>query len=83
MQRNEKIARLLETVRRVGKELGMEVEGAAAGGSSDGYFCAALDVPVLDGLGAVGAGAHAEDEHVVLSSMSERASLVCGLLARL
>ena len=83
MQRNEKIARLFETACRVGKELGIEVEEAAAGGSSDGCFCAALGVPVLDGLGAVGAGAHAEDEHVVLSSMSERASLISGMLARL
>jgi glutamate carboxypeptidase len=83
MQRNEKIARLFETACRVGKELGIEVEEAAAGGSSDGCFCAALGVPVLDGLGAVGAGAHAEDEHVVLSSMSERASLISAILTRL
>ena len=83
MQRNEKIARLFETAWRVGEELGIEVEEAAAGGSSDGCFCAALGVPVLDGLGAVGAGAHAEDEHVVLSSISERASLISAILTRL
>ena len=56
MQRNEKIARLFETACRVGKQLGIEVEEAAAGGCSDGCFCAALGVPVLDGLGAVGEG---------------------------
>jgi glutamate carboxypeptidase len=83
MRRNEKTVRLFETACRVGEELGIEVEDAAADGSSDGCFCAALGVPVLDGLGAVGAGAHAEDEHVVLSSMSERVSLICGLLVRL
>jgi glutamate carboxypeptidase len=83
MQRNEKIASLFETACRVDQELGIEVEEAAAGGSSDGCFCAALGVPVLDGLGAVGAGAHAEDEHVVLSSISERASLISAILTRL
>jgi glutamate carboxypeptidase len=83
MQRNEKIASLFETACRVDQELGIEVEEAAAGGSSDGCFCAALGVPVMEGLGAVGAGAHAEDEHVVLSSMSKRASLIYGILTRL
>jgi glutamate carboxypeptidase len=83
MQRNEKTARVFEVARRVGEELGVGVGEAAAGGSSDGCFCAALGVPVLDGLGAVGAGAHAEDEHVVLSRMPERAALISGLLAKL
>jgi glutamate carboxypeptidase len=83
MRRNEKISRVFETARRIGGELGLEVEEAAAGGSSDGCFCAALGMPVLDGLGAVGAGAHAEDEHVVISTMPERAALVSGLLAEL
>jgi glutamate carboxypeptidase len=80
MPRNEKIASLFETACRVGQELGIEVEEAAAGGSSDGCFCAALGVPVMEALGAVGAGAHAEDEHVVLSSMSGRASLIYEIL---
>lgn len=83
MQRDEKIAGLFETARRVGAELGMEIEEAAAGGSSDGCTCAALGVPVLDGLGAVGAGAHAEDEHVAVSAMPSRAALISGLLAEL
>lgn len=83
MQRNEKIAGIFEVARRVGEELGVEVGEAAAGGSSDGCFCAALGVPVLDGLGAVGAGAHAEDEHAVPSRMPERAALISGLLAKL
>jgi glutamate carboxypeptidase len=83
MQRNEKIASLFETACRVGQELGIEVEEAAAGGSSDGCFCAALGEPVLEGLGAVGAGAHTENEHVVLSSMSERGALIYGILTKL
>lgn len=83
MERNEKITATFETARKVGEEMGLDLEEEAAGGSSDGCFCAALGVPVLDGLGAVGAGAHAENEHVCLSNMPERAALVSGLLARL
>jgi glutamate carboxypeptidase len=82
MRRNEKTVRLFETACRVGEELGIEVEDAAADGSSDGCFCAALGVPVLDVSEPWGPG-RAEDEHVVLSSMSERASLISAILTRL
>jgi glutamate carboxypeptidase len=54
-----------------------------AGGASDGCLCAALGVPVLDGLGAVGGGAHAEDEHVEIASTVPRAALVARLLETL
>lgn len=50
------------------------------GGGSDGNFTAALGVPTLDGLGAVGDGAHARGEHVLVSAMPERAALVAALL---
>ena len=56
------------------------VEGVAVGGGSDGNFTAALGVPTLDGLGAVGGGAHADHEHLLVDSMAERASLVTGLV---
>jgi glutamate carboxypeptidase len=56
------------------------LEGATVGGGSDGNFTAALGVPTLDGLGAVGGGAHADDEHVVVDAMPERALLVAGLV---
>ncbi|MFE0627581.1 M20 family metallopeptidase [Streptomyces sp. NPDC058864] len=56
------------------------VEGAAVGGGSDGNFTAALGVPTLDGLGAVGGGAHADHEYVVVGTMAERAALVAGLV---
>lgn len=56
------------------------VEGVAVGGGSDGNFTAALGVPTLDGLGAVGGGAHADHEYLLVESMSERADLVTGLV---
>ncbi|MFI7320641.1 M20 family metallopeptidase [Streptomyces venezuelae] len=54
--------------------------GKAVGGGSDGNFTAALGVPTLDGLGAVGGGAHADHEYVVVEAMAERANLVTGLV---
>ncbi|MEU9256739.1 M20 family metallopeptidase [Streptomyces sp. NPDC048270] len=59
------------------------IEGKAVGGGSDGNFTAALGVPTLDGLGAVGGGAHADHEYVVVEAMTERATLVAGLVTEL
>ncbi|WP_438289813.1 M20 family metallopeptidase [Streptomyces sp. HUAS TT7] len=56
------------------------IEGKAVGGGSDGNFTAALGVPTLDGLGAVGGGAHADHEYLVIDAMAERANLVAGLV---
>ncbi len=53
------------------------------GGGSDGNFTAALGVPTLDGLGAVGDGAHSPDEHVMIAALPKRAALLAGLLATL
>ncbi len=63
---------------RFGDELGERL----VGGGSDGNFTAALGVPTLDGLGAVGGGAHALDEHVVRSAIPVRAALLAGAAAR-
>ena len=57
--------------------------GVAVGGGSDGNFTAALGVPTLDGLGAVGGGAHADHEYVLVDTMPERAALLEGILRRL
>jgi glutamate carboxypeptidase len=57
-----------------------DLDGTAVGGGSDGNFTAALGVPTLDGLGAVGGGAHADHEFVVIDAMAERAHLVAGLV---
>lgn len=59
------------------------VVGASVGGGSDGNFTAAIGVPTLDGLGAVGGGAHADHEYLVVDAMAERAGLVAGLVTAL
>lgn len=56
------------------------VQGYAVGGGSDGNFTAAIGVPTLDGLGAVGGGAHADHEFVLAETMPERARLIAGLV---
>jgi glutamate carboxypeptidase len=69
-------ATLMPLVARVAPEL----TGLAVGGGSDGNFTAAIGVPTLDGLGAVGGGAHADHEHVLVDTMPERAALIAGLV---
>ena len=59
------------------------LQGVAVGGGSDGNFTAGAGVPTLDGLGAVGDGAHAEGEHVIVSQMEPRAALLAALLEEL
>lgn len=66
--------------RHAGK-LGLALDQGSSGGGSDGNLIGALGVPVLDGLGPDGAGAHAESEHVLLASIPERARLLARLLA--
>ncbi|MCX4635014.1 M20 family metallopeptidase [Streptomyces platensis] len=64
----------------VAQELLPGIEAVAVGGGSDGNFTAALGVPTLDGLGAVGGGAHADHEYLVIDAMAERAQLIAGLV---
>ncbi len=73
-------AALFLSAREVGAAMGLELGEIAAGGGSDGNFTAALGVPTLDGLGAVGEGAHSDDEHVLIRALPERAALLAGLL---
>lgn len=65
------------------RRLGYDVGAAEVGGGSDGNFTAALGVPTLDGLGPVGGGAHARDEHVLVDEMPHRAEMVARLVADL
>lgn len=60
-----------------------EVLGVGVGGGSDGNFTAAVGVPTLDGLGAVGGGAHADHEYVLVDTMVPRAELLAAIIARL
>jgi glutamate carboxypeptidase len=61
-------------------QMGVKLGEAATGGGSDGNFTAALGIPTLDGLGAVGDGAHSPREHIVTRSLAERAAILAGLL---
>jgi glutamate carboxypeptidase len=77
-------AELFARAVRLADELGIgPLTGAEVGGGSDGNFTAASGCPTLDGLGAVGGGAHAETEHVVVSTMPERAALMAALVGDL
>ena len=83
LERTEAVARLYGHAREVARELGVDLEEGGTGGGSDGNFTAALGVPTLDGLGAVGDGAHALHEHVDVDALPVRAALLAGLLTRL
>jgi glutamate carboxypeptidase len=58
----------------------LELREASTGGGSDGNFTAAIGVPTLDGMGAVGGGAHSPGEFVVASHLVERTALLAGML---
>lgn len=81
LERGPHVVRLFELARQVGAALGVDVREGATGGASDGNFTAALGVPTLDGLGALGDGAHARHEHVDIATLADRAALAAGLLA--
>jgi len=83
MTRTPQIAALYEQARTIAVELGIDLHETSVGGASDGNFASALGVAVLDGLGAVGAGAHARHEHATVSGMLQRTVLTAGLLHRL
>jgi len=72
---------LFARAKSIARQLGFSLGEAAAGGGSDGNFTAALGVPTLDGLGAVGDGAHATHEHVLINTVPQRAALLAALLA--
>lgn len=74
-------AELFARAQRVAETLGLApLTECAVGGASDGNLTAAAGIPTLDGLGAVGDGAHAEHEWASVSGMDERARLLAGLL---
>src|SRR5205814_9466520 len=83
MERSPAIAALFEQARRIGRTLGLELTEGSTGGGSDGNFTAAMGVPTLDGLGVRGGGAHADNEHILIDSLPERAALLAALLLEL
>jgi glutamate carboxypeptidase len=82
MERSEKVVKLFGIAQQVAGEIGFEVQEKGTGGGSDGNFTAALGIPTLDGLGAVGEGAHAKHESVLLEHFVPRTALLAGLIER-
>ncbi|HEY0379576.1 MAG TPA: M20 family metallopeptidase [Pyrinomonadaceae bacterium] len=83
LERTAGVAALYELARGVAARLGFELGEAAVGGASDGNFAAALGVPVLDGLGVEGDGAHATHEHIEAAALARRGALLAGIIASL
>jgi glutamate carboxypeptidase len=83
MERTRAIGALFALARKLALELGIEVEESSTGGGSDGNFTAALGVPTLDGLGAVGEGAHAPHESILIERIADRTALLAKLVAAL
>jgi glutamate carboxypeptidase len=82
MERTAGVAALYDQAVGIARELGWTLSEAAVGGGSDGNFTAGMGIPTLDGLGAVGDGAHAVHEHILISELPRRAALLAGLLER-
>ena len=80
LERSTGTAALFAKAREHGRELGLDLHETTSGGGSDGNLVGALGVPVLDGLGALGAGAHAPNEHVLIDALPLRAALLARLL---
>ena len=83
MERTEGTVRLFELAKQQAGAMGMQLEEASTGGGSDGNFTSALGVPTLDGLGAVGEGAHASHESILLEELPRRTALLAALLQTL
>jgi len=75
MGRDATMVETFEKARRIAAEAGIDLREGSTGGGSDGNITAALGIPTLDGMGAVGDGAHALHEHIQIASLAERAAL--------
>ena len=82
MERNATMVKTFEQARRLAANIGLLLEEGSTGGGSDGNFTAALGTPTLDGMGAVGDGAHAAHEHVMIHSLADRAALLATILTQ-
>jgi glutamate carboxypeptidase len=83
LERTAAVEKLFAHARGLAAAMGSKLEEASTGGGSDGNLTAALGIPTLDGLGAVGNGAHTPHEHVLIRTLPARAALIAGLLASL
>jgi glutamate carboxypeptidase len=83
LERTSGVVKLFGRAQSLMREIDTDLGETATGGGSDGNFTAALGVPTLDGLGAIGSGAHSPGENVVIRSLPQRAALLAGLLLTL
>lgn len=81
MERTRGTVLLYKQARALAAELGFDLQEAATGGASDGNFTSALGIATLDGMGAVGEGAHAPHESVFIEHLAPRTALLAGMLA--
>lgn len=80
MERSRGTIQLFRKAQSLARELGFALDEASTGGGSDGNFTAALGIPTLDGMGAVGEGAHARHESVLVEHLAPRTALLAGML---
>ena len=80
MERTPATVALFRRAQALGAQIGIALDEAATGGGSDGNFTSALGIPTLDGMGAVGAGAHAPTEYVMRKHLAARTALLAAML---
>ena len=83
LERTENVERLYQQARQIASLLDFDLGEASVGGGSDGNFVGVLGVPVLDGLGIEGDGAHAAHEHIIVDNIATRGAILAGLIASL
>jgi glutamate carboxypeptidase len=83
LERTERVVKLYEVARSIARSLDYELGETQVGGASDGNFLAAVGIPVLDGLGIDGDGAHAVHEHILIDDIPRRGSILAGLISTL
>jgi glutamate carboxypeptidase len=81
MERTPGTVALFEQAKQLAAVLGFALEEAATGGGSDGNFTSALGIPTLDGMGAVGRGAHADNESIRIDALAPRTALLAAMIA--
>jgi glutamate carboxypeptidase len=82
MERTRGTIQLYRRANALAQELGFQLDEASTGGASDGNFTAALGIPTLDGMGAVGEGAHARHESILLEHLAPRTALIAAMLTQ-
>ena len=82
LERNDDVISLYHELKEIAFTHGYELNEGSSGGASDGNFTAGEQIPTIDGLGPLGGGAHAENEHIVISNLPVRAALLAELLKK-